>query len=39
MERNRIKVIPYAFAMGSLMYMMLYVRSDICFAIGMVSRC
>ena len=30
--------IPYALALGSLMYAMLYTRPDICFAIGMVSR-
>ena len=30
--------VPYAFAMGSLMYAMLCTRPDIWFAIGMVSR-
>ena len=30
--------IPYASAMGSLMYAMLCTRSDICFVVGMVSR-
>ena len=30
--------IPYASAVGSLMYAMLCTRPDICFAVGMVSR-
>ena len=30
--------IPYALAVGSLMYAMLCTRPDICFAVGMVSR-
>ena len=30
--------IPYASAVGSLIYAMLCTRPDICFAIGMVSR-
>ena len=30
--------VPYASAIGSLMYAMLYKHPDICFAIGMVSR-
>ena len=30
--------LPYASAVGSLMYAMLCTRPDICFAIGMVSR-
>ena len=30
--------VPYASAIGSLMYAMLYTRPDICFAVGMVSR-
>uniref|UniRef100_A0A2N9GDW0 Reverse transcriptase Ty1/copia-type domain-containing protein n=1 Tax=Fagus sylvatica TaxID=28930 RepID=A0A2N9GDW0_FAGSY len=30
--------VPYANAIGSLMYVMLCTRSDICFAIGLVSR-
>ena len=29
---------PYASAVGSLMYAMLYTRPDICYAVGMVSR-
>ncbi|KAA0065617.1 gag/pol protein [Cucumis melo var. makuwa] len=30
--------IPYALAVGSLMYMMLCTRPDICYAVGIVSR-
>ena len=30
--------VPYASAVGSLMYSMLCTRPDICFAVGMVSR-
>ena len=30
--------VPYASAVGSLMYAMLCTRPDICFAVGMVSR-
>ena len=30
--------IPYASAVGSLIYVMLCTRPDICFAVGMVSR-
>ena len=37
-EKDRMKAIPYAFAVGSLIYEMLYTRLDICFAIRMVSR-
>jgi hypothetical protein len=33
-----MKAVPYASACGSLMYVMLCTRPDICFAIGMVSR-
>ncbi|XP_075085035.1 secreted RxLR effector protein 161-like [Nicotiana tabacum] len=33
-----MKVIPYASAIGSLMYAMLCTRPDICFVVGMVSR-
>ncbi|RVW78748.1 Retrovirus-related Pol polyprotein from transposon TNT 1-94 [Vitis vinifera] len=35
-EKDRMKAIPYAFAVGSLIYEMLYTRLDICFAIRMV---
>ena len=37
-EIERMREIPYASAVGSLMYAMLCTRSDICFAVGMVSR-
>ena len=37
-ERERMKDVPYASAVGSLMYAMLCTRPDICFAVGMVSR-
>jgi hypothetical protein len=30
--------VPYAFAIGSLMYVMLCTRPNICFAVNMVSR-
>ena len=37
-ERSCMDGIPYASAVGSLMYAMLCTRPDICFAVGMVSR-
>ena len=37
-ERSRMEGIPYTSTVGSLMYAMLSTRSDICFAVGMVSR-
>ena len=37
-EIEKMKVVPYAFAVGSLMYAMLCTRPDICFAVGMVIR-
>ena len=37
-ERERMSKVPYASAVGSLMYAMLCTRPDICFAVGMVSR-
>ena len=33
-----MQVVPYAFAVGNLMYVMLCTKSNICFVIGMVSR-
>ena len=33
-----MKVVPYAFAVGILMYAMLCTRPVICFVVGMVSR-
>ena len=37
-EIERMRGIPYASAVGSLMYAMLCTRPDICFAVDMVSR-
>lgn len=37
-EIENMKAVPYASAVGSLMYAMLCTRPDICFAVGMVSR-
>ena len=37
-EIERMRGIPYALAVGSLMYAMLCTRPDIYFAVGMVSR-
>ena len=37
-EIERMRRVPYAEAVGSLMYVMLCTRPDICFAVGMVSR-
>ncbi|MCQ7056692.1 hypothetical protein M9Y08_18120, partial [Clostridioides difficile] len=37
-ETEAMKAVPYASAVGSLMYAMLCTRPDICFAVGMVSR-
>ncbi|XP_033517529.2 secreted RxLR effector protein 161-like [Nicotiana tomentosiformis] len=37
-EIEKMKVVPYASAMGSLMYAMLCTRPDICFVVGVVSR-
>ena len=37
-EVERMKNVPYASAVGSLMYAMLCTRPDICYAVGLVSR-
>ena len=37
-ETESMKTVPYALAIGSLMYVMLCTRPDICFVVGMVSR-
>ncbi|XP_075080638.1 secreted RxLR effector protein 161-like [Nicotiana tabacum] len=37
-EIEMMKAVPYAYVVGSLMYVMLCTRPDICFAIGVVSR-
>ncbi|KAL0303266.1 UNVERIFIED_CONTAM: Retrovirus-related Pol polyprotein from transposon TNT 1-94 [Sesamum radiatum] len=36
-EKKRMTTIPYASALGSLMYAMMCTRPDMCFAVGMVS--
>ncbi|KAG8499336.1 hypothetical protein CXB51_005851 [Gossypium anomalum] len=36
-EREHMSKVSYALAVGSLMYVMLCTRSDICFTVGMVS--
>ncbi len=37
-ERNEMSRVPYANAVGSLMYAVMCTRPDICFAVGLVSR-
>ena len=37
-ERSRMARVPYASAVGSLMYAMMCTRPDICYAVGLVSR-
>ena len=37
-ERNRMSSIPYASAVGSIMYAMLCTRPDVAYALGIVSR-
>ena len=37
-EEEDIRHVPYASAVGSLMYAMLCTRPDICYAVGVVSR-
>ena len=37
-EKNYMEKVPYASAIGSLMYAMLCTRPDICYAVGLVSR-
>ena len=37
-EENMMRQVPYASAVGNLMYAMLYTRPDICYSVGMVSR-
>ncbi|XP_075633321.1 secreted RxLR effector protein 161-like [Castanea sativa] len=37
-EKREMTRVPYASAVGSLMYAMLCTRPDICFVVGMVSR-
>ena len=37
-ERNRMSSIPYALAVGSIMYAMLCTRPDVAYTLGIVSR-
>ena len=37
-EENMIRQVPYASAMGSLMYVMLCTKLDICYSVGIVNR-
>ena len=37
-EENMMRQISYASAIGSLMYVMLCTRPDICYSVGMVNR-
>ena len=37
-ERNKISSIPYASAVGSIMYAILCIRPDVAYALGIVSR-
>ena len=37
-EQDHIAKVPYAFAIGSLMYAMVCTRQDIAHAVGVVSR-
>jgi hypothetical protein len=37
-EKEKMSRVPYASAVGSLMYAMMYTRPDICYAVGLVSR-
>lgn len=36
-EENDMRQVPYALTVGSLMYVMQYIRPDICYAMGRVS--
>jgi hypothetical protein len=37
-EKEKMSRVPYASAVGSLMYAMMYTRPDICYTVGLVSR-
>ena len=37
-DREKMKVIPYASAIGSILYTMLCTRPDVCLAISLVGR-
>ena len=36
-EREEMSRVPYASAVGSLLYAMMYIHPNICFAVGLVS--
>ena len=36
-EKDEMKIAPYASAIGSLMYVMVYIRPDIAYSIGVMS--
>ena len=37
-EKEKMSKVPYASAIGSLMYAMMCTRPDICYVVGLVSR-
>ena len=37
-EKEYTKIVPYASTVGSLMYLMLCTRLDICYSVGIVSK-
>ena len=37
-EEEHMRQVPYASVVGSLIYVMLYIRPDICYVVGVVSR-
>ena len=37
-ERDRMERIPYALVIGSIMYVMLYTRPDVSYALSITSR-
>ena len=37
-KKERMQLVPYAFVVGSVMYVMLCGRVNICFAVGMLSK-
>ena len=37
-EEEDMRCVPYALAIGSLMYAMLFTRPDICYVVGIVSK-
>ena len=37
-EKEKMSIVPYASAVGSLMYAMMCTRPDICYVVGLISR-